>query len=134
MNLEEFRRYGHALIDWLADYHETLAAQPVQAPTRPGAVRSMLPAEPPKNPEAFEACIADLDTIVAPNLSHWQHPRFFGYFPAFYIDVSDIHTFESRRRKVIVYLAGVLGEIMARTLGITRYTEDSRFIQDLHVR
>ena len=82
MDLEEFRRHGHALIDWLADYHAGLASRPVQAPTRPGEVRAMLPAEPPEHPERFEACIADLDTIVAPNLSHWQHPRFFGYFPA----------------------------------------------------
>jgi len=82
MNLEEFRRHGHALIDWLADYHEGLASRPVQPPTRPGEVRAMLPAEPPQAAEKFEACIADLDTIVAPNLSHWQHPRFFGYFPA----------------------------------------------------
>ena len=81
MNIEEFRRHGHALIDWLADYDAGLAARPVQAPTRPGEVRVMMPAEPPENPETFEACIADLDTIVAPHLSHWQHPRFFGYFP-----------------------------------------------------
>lgn len=82
MDLEEFRRHGHALVDWLADYHAGLASRPVQPPTRPGEVRAMLPAEPPEHPERFEACIADLDTIVAPNLSHWQHPRFFGYFPA----------------------------------------------------
>jgi aromatic-L-amino-acid decarboxylase len=99
MDLAEFRRHGHALIDWLADYHETLAARPVQAPTRPGEVRAMLPAEPPENPERFEACIADLDTIVAPNLSHWQHPRFFGYFPA------------------NALLAGVLGDLVSTGLG-----------------
>jgi aromatic-L-amino-acid decarboxylase len=99
MNLEEFRRHGHALVDWLADYHETLASRPVQAQTRPGDVRSMLPTEPPENPEAFEACIADLDRIVAPNLSHWQHPRFFGYFPA------------------NALLAGVLGDLVSTGLG-----------------
>ena len=59
----------------------------------------MLPAEPPENPEAFEACIADLDTIVAPNLSHWQHPRFFGYFPA------------------NAMLAGILGDLVSTGLG-----------------
>jgi len=56
MNLEEFRRHGHALIDWLADYHEGLASRPVQPPTRPGEVRAMLPAEPPQAAEKFEAC------------------------------------------------------------------------------
>ena len=99
MNIEEFRRHGHALVDWLADYHRTLASRPVQAPTRPGAVRARLPAEPPQDPEPFEACIADLDTIVAPNLSHWQHPRFFGYFPA------------------NALLAGVLGDLVSTGLG-----------------
>jgi aromatic-L-amino-acid decarboxylase len=99
MDLEEFRRHGHALVDWLADYHKTLAGRPVQAPTRPGEVRSILPAEPPEAPEAFEACIADLETIVAPNLSHWQHPRFFGYFPA------------------NALLAGVLGDLVSTGLG-----------------
>jgi len=99
MNTEDFRRHGHALIDWLADYHEGVAARPVQAPTRPGEVRAMLPAEPPENPEAFEACIADLDTVVAPNLTHWQHPRFFGYFPA------------------NALLAGVLGDLVSTGLG-----------------
>ena len=99
MELEEFRRHGHALIDWLADYHAGLASRPVQAPTRPGEVRAMLPAEPPENPEKFEACIADLDTIVAPNLSHWQHPRFFGYFPA------------------NAMMAGILGDLVSTGLG-----------------
>ena len=99
MDLEEFRRHGHALIDWLADYHAGLASRPVQAPTRPGEVRAMLPAEPPEHPEKFEACIADLDTIVAPNLSHWQHPRFFGYFPA------------------NAMMAGILGDLVSTGLG-----------------
>lgn len=99
MDLEEFRRHGHALVDWLADYHAGLAARPVQPPTRPGAVRAMLPASPPEQPEPFEACIADLDTVVAPNLTHWQHPRFFGYFPA------------------NAMLAGVLGDLVSTGLG-----------------
>ena len=47
MDAHEFRRHGYALIDWLADYHATLATRPVQPPTRPGAVRALLPAAPP---------------------------------------------------------------------------------------
>jgi aromatic-L-amino-acid/L-tryptophan decarboxylase len=79
---EEFRRYGHRLIDWLADYHEGLVKRPVMAATRPGEVREALPKEPPSEPEDFSATIEDLDRVVLPGLSLWQHPRFFGYFPA----------------------------------------------------
>jgi aromatic-L-amino-acid decarboxylase len=100
MTPEEFRRHGHALIDWLADYRETLATRPVQAPTRPGEVRAMLPAAPPTDPEPFEAVIADLDRVVTPHLTYWQHPRFFGYFPA------------------NALLAGVLGDLVSTGLGV----------------
>jgi aromatic-L-amino-acid/L-tryptophan decarboxylase len=79
---EEFRRYGHRLIDWLADYQESLSDRPVMAKTRPGGVRDALPATPPDEPEEFGAVIEDLDRVVLPGLSLWQHPRFFGYFPA----------------------------------------------------
>jgi aromatic-L-amino-acid/L-tryptophan decarboxylase len=79
---EEFRRYGHRLIDWLADYHESLADRPVMAKTRPGEVRDSLPVAPPNEPESFDAAIGDLTRLVVPGLSLWQHPRFFGYFPA----------------------------------------------------
>jgi aromatic-L-amino-acid decarboxylase len=78
----EFRAYGHRLIDWLADYHEGLSDRPVMAKTRPGEVRDALPSAPPDEPEDFGAVIADLDRTVLPGLSLWQHPRFFGYFPA----------------------------------------------------
>ncbi|MGC9959747.1 MAG: hypothetical protein ABSC39_23410, partial [Roseiarcus sp.] len=68
---EEFRRYGHRLIDWLADYHESLAERPVMARTRPGEIRDALPAAPPDEPEEFGAVIEDLDRVVLPGLSLW---------------------------------------------------------------
>ncbi len=79
MTPEEFRRYGHQLIDRIADYRATVAERPVMAQTAPGEIKAQLPSAPPDAPEPFAA---DLDTIVMPGLSHFQHPRFFGYFPS----------------------------------------------------
>ena len=82
MTPEEFRAVGHRLIDWVADYRATLESRPVGASAEPGAVKAGLPVEPPENPDGFEAIFRDLETVLAPGLTHWQHPRFFGYFPA----------------------------------------------------
>ena len=82
MTPEEFRRIGHRLIDFIADYRATVAERPVMARTAPGEIRAALPADPPVEPEPVEAILADLDRILLPGLSHWQHPRFFGYFPS----------------------------------------------------
>jgi aromatic-L-amino-acid decarboxylase len=79
---EEFRRRGHELIDWIADYRTGLVNRPVMAQTTPGAVRAQLPSRPPDAPESFDAIFHDLDAIVVPGLSQWAHPRFFGYFPS----------------------------------------------------
>ena len=81
MSPEEFRAVGHRLIDWIADYRARVEAHPVMARTEPGAIKKQLPATPPEAAESFDAILRDLDRIVVPGLSHWQHPRFFGYFP-----------------------------------------------------
>jgi aromatic-L-amino-acid decarboxylase len=82
MTPEEFRKAGHQLIDWIAGYRARVAELPVMARTAPGEVRAQLPSAPPAAPEPFAAILADLDKIVVPGLSHWQHPNFFGYFPS----------------------------------------------------
>ncbi|APR85674.1 Aromatic-L-amino-acid decarboxylase [Minicystis rosea] len=82
MTPEEFRRIGHQLVDWIADHRATIAERPVMSPVAPGAVRAALPAAPPERPESFEAVFRDLDSIIVPGLSLWQHPSFFGYFPS----------------------------------------------------
>jgi len=78
---DDFRRYGHQLIDWIADYRTRVPGLPVMSPAAPGDVRRRLPASPPDAPEPFEAVLRDLDATVVPGLTHWTHPRFFGYFP-----------------------------------------------------
>jgi aromatic-L-amino-acid decarboxylase len=82
MTPEEFRAAGHRLIDWIADYRLRAATLPVMARTGPGDVKRQLPATPPVEPEPVDAIFADLDRIILPGVSHWQHPAFFGYFPS----------------------------------------------------
>ena len=82
MTPEEFRAHGHALVDWVADYRRDIAKRPVMATTAPGAVKRALPTEPPEGPETFDAIMRDVERIIVPALSHWQHPKFFGYFPS----------------------------------------------------
>ena len=84
MTPEEFRRAGHELIDWIADYRERVVRGefPVMARTAPGALRAALPKQPPQNPESFAAVRRDLDALILPACTHWQDPRFHGYFPS----------------------------------------------------
>ncbi|MBS0633667.1 MAG: aspartate aminotransferase family protein [Verrucomicrobia bacterium] len=82
MTPEEFRRHGHQLIDWIADYRACVSGLPVRSSVAPGSIRAQLPVSPPVTGESFDAIFRDLDTVLLPGLSHWQHPSFFGYFPA----------------------------------------------------
>jgi aromatic-L-amino-acid decarboxylase len=79
---EEFRKAGHRLIDWIADYRAGVESRPVMAQTQPGEIKAALPASPPQHPESFDNILADIDRIVLPGMTTWQHPRFFGYFPS----------------------------------------------------
>ena len=81
MTPEEFRKHGHAVVDWIADYRARVHERPVMSQAEPGQVKASLPRHPPDLPEPFETILKDLDAVVAPGLSHWQHPQFFGYFP-----------------------------------------------------
>ena len=83
MTPEEFRNNGYALIDWITDYIEGVERYPVSNPSlQPGDIRAGLPAHPPVSKEPFTAVLRDLDTVVMPGLTHWQHPSFFAYFPS----------------------------------------------------
>ena len=82
MDHEGLRHWSKRAADWAADYHATLRDRPVRAPLVPGAVARQLPAGPPEAAEAMEAIWADFERIVPDGMTHWQHPRFFAYFPA----------------------------------------------------
>ncbi len=82
MSPEEFRHYGYRVVDWIADYWTQLESLPVAPHVEPGDILRQLPAHPPEQGESFDAVLADLDELLVPGLLHWQHPRFFGYFPA----------------------------------------------------
>jgi aromatic-L-amino-acid decarboxylase len=84
MNVEDFRRIGHELIDWIADYREKAyrGEFPVMARVAPGAIKRDLPASPPEAPESLDTVLGDLSRVILPGCTHWQDPRFFGYFPS----------------------------------------------------
>ena len=100
MDPAEFRRHGHALVDWVADYMERVASLPVTPDVAPGDIGARLPLEAPEEPEPFEAILRDLDEIVMPGITHWQSPGWFAYFPA---NVSG---------------PGILGELASAGLGV----------------
>ncbi|MEU5884703.1 pyridoxal-dependent decarboxylase [Spirillospora sp. NPDC047279] len=82
MTPEEFRRYGRQVIDWIADYHEKIESYPVSSQVRPGEVAGGLPVHPPERGEGFDGLLADLDRVIMPGITHWQHPDFYAYFPS----------------------------------------------------
>jgi aromatic-L-amino-acid decarboxylase len=82
MDHEELRRWSKRAADWAADYHASLRDRPVRAQVAPGAVKAALPAAPPEDPEPMEAIWADFERLVPGAMTHWQHPRFFAYFPS----------------------------------------------------
>jgi aromatic-L-amino-acid/L-tryptophan decarboxylase len=79
---EEFRRLGHAVVDWVADHRAGLAARPVRGPVAPGDVRDALPGLLPESAQPLEDLLRVLDEVVVPGSTHWQHPGFMAYFPA----------------------------------------------------
>jgi aromatic-L-amino-acid decarboxylase len=82
MTPDELRRWGHEVVDWVADYLATVEEHPVVPDVGPGEVRAKLPPAAPEHPEPFDRVIADLDRVVVPGTTHWQHPGFHAFFPA----------------------------------------------------
>ena len=82
MNWDDFARWGQKISTWGAGYHKGLRDRPVRAQVSPGDISAQLPVSPPETGEGMEQIFADFENIVMPGITHWQHPRFFAYFPS----------------------------------------------------
>lgn len=80
MSAEDFRRYGHQVVEWIADYLSHSERYPVLSQNKPGDLKAALPSAAPERGEAMEAMLADLDRVIVPGVTHWNHPGFFAYF------------------------------------------------------
>ncbi|MAW75762.1 MAG: aspartate aminotransferase family protein, partial [Planctomycetes bacterium] len=77
---EELRRRGHQAIDWVVDYLAGIEERSVLSRVEPGEVAESLPKQPPQQGESFDQIFADLDQLVMPGITHWQHPSWFAFF------------------------------------------------------
>jgi aromatic-L-amino-acid decarboxylase len=81
MSPDDFRRHGHAVIDWIADYYSRIESFPVLSRVQPGQVRASLPPNAPSRGEEFDAILRDVQELIVPGITHWQSPNFYAYFP-----------------------------------------------------
>lgn len=100
MDVEEFRLLGHRLIDWAADYRAGLAQRPVSLPIAPGSIKAGLPVEPPQTGASIAPLLDQLENLIAPGV-HFQHPRYFGWFPANSLEAGVLADFVSTAFGVI---------------------------------
>lgn len=82
MTPDEFRRLGHELIEWVARYRESVAERPVMSPAAPGSIRAQLPAQPPLEGRPLDGVLDEVERVLMPGITHWNHPAFFAYFPS----------------------------------------------------
>ena len=82
MNAKEFRKHGHQVVDWVADYLENIEQYPVKSQVNPGDIAAALPMLPPEQGEPFEQLLSDVEEKILPGITHWQHPNFHAYFNA----------------------------------------------------
>ena len=82
MTPEEFRKYGREVVDWIADYYQSIEQYPVLSQVQPGEIRTKLPPSPPERGEPFNEILADIEKTIFPGITHWQSPNFFAFFPA----------------------------------------------------
>ncbi|MEP6913047.1 MAG: pyridoxal-dependent decarboxylase, partial [bacterium] len=101
---EEFRAALHQAAEWAADYRSSIAERAISAHGKPGDVSARLPASIPRMPVPIETVMADFERLILPNLVHWGHPLFLGYFGS------------------TTTAPGILGELMAATLNVSAMT------------
>ncbi|KAL5712832.1 hypothetical protein ACHQM5_014960 [Ranunculus cassubicifolius] len=101
---EEFRRQGHMMIDFLADYYRNVETYPVRSQVEPGYLRKLLPLSAPHDPDPIENILQDVQSKIFPGITHWQSPNFFAYFPA------------------TASIAGFLGEMLSTGLNVVGFT------------
>lgn len=81
MEVTEFRERALKMIDYICEYNDTLRQRRVTPDVEPGYMNSLIPDEAPKNPNSFDDIMKDIDTVIMPGMTHWQHPQFHAYFP-----------------------------------------------------
>lgn len=82
MKKSDLGQWSHRVADWTQQYHDTLGERPVRSQLPPGAIAAKIPDAPPEQAEAMEAVFADFESLIPEGMTHWQHPRFFAYFPS----------------------------------------------------
>jgi len=82
INTEDFRKYGHEFVDWMADYYNNIEQYPVKSQVRPKDIINQLPDTPPDQGEDMSRIFKDFQEIILPGITHWQSPSWFGYFQA----------------------------------------------------
>jgi aromatic-L-amino-acid decarboxylase len=104
LDVEEFRKHAHQMVDFVADYHRDIESFPVRSQVKPGYLRPLLPDSAPAEPETVEDVFADLWSKILPGITHWQSPKFFGYYPC------------------NVSTAGMLGEMLCGGLNVNGFS------------
>ena len=82
MNNNDFRKHGHDLIDWMADYFENVDRLPIKSKVKPGEIFNQIPDDAPVEPEPFDRLMTDFNNIILPGITHWQHTGWHAYFTA----------------------------------------------------
>ena len=82
MDANEFRRQAYRMVDWMADYLETVEKRPVKSQVEPRQIYNQLPSSPPVQSESMDTIFEDFKNIILPGITHWQSPNFFAYFPS----------------------------------------------------